>query len=224
MLDDFFCVFWSRLVFFFSPLLVITHWSLNLMIFSFLFLELYHESSPCNGSLLLERYRSKNTNPRIFSYSLVIFHLSASSYSPSLSLERPEEEKEGEEDVSHKQQSDWTPELSNLPPLNPNPSRRNMAIRSQHHRLRQVPRPTHHCRRRLPHGRLPRRPRGRLLPRLLPPLALPPRNVLAHRPSILLHNLRIRRHPQGRWRDCFWERIQGVSIGGLLELAAEEGQ
>ena len=80
--------------------------------------------------------------PHLVISSLCLFLISL-FFSPERD---PKKRKREKEDVSHKQQSDWTPELPNLPPLNPNPSRRNMAIRSQHHQLRQVPRSTHHRR------------------------------------------------------------------------------
>uniref|UniRef100_I1QJ28 Uncharacterized protein n=1 Tax=Oryza glaberrima TaxID=4538 RepID=I1QJ28_ORYGL len=64
-----------------------------------------------------------------------------------------------------------------------------------------------------PHGRLPRGPRRRVLPRHLAALGLPPRHVRPHRRPPRLHRLRLCRHQPWRRRDRLRPRVGSTASG-----------
>jgi len=74
-----------------------------------------------------------------------------------------------------------------------------VAEQAGQHRVRAVAGEAGHSARRFPHDHLTRRPHRRVLSRVVAPLGLPARDVLAHRSSLRLHHLRLRCHQQGRW-------------------------
>jgi len=100
---------------------------------------------------------------------------------------------------SLQQQRYRTPQFPHLPPLNPDPGGRSVAEQAGHHRVRAVAGEAGDRARRFSDDRLSSRPHRRVLSRVVAPLALPARDVLAHRSSLRLHHLRLRCHKQGRW-------------------------